>query len=73
MPQLVKVGALYERLGEEAVNEIAVWVDQMYDAKAEMDALRRDVNEVLREVQAIQLKLCKDLTPLRFSKCTTLD
>ena len=63
MPQLVKVGALYERLGEEAVNEIAAWLDQMYDAKAELDALRRDVKEVLREVQAIQLKLCSQSKP----------
>lgn len=30
MPQLVKVGVLYERLGEEAVNEFAAWLDQVY-------------------------------------------
>ena len=68
IPQLVKVGVLYERLGEDAVNEIAAWLDQVYDAKAEMDALRRDVQEVLREVRAIHLKLCEDLPPARFSR-----
>ncbi len=40
-PRLVNVGALYERLGEDAVNAIAAWLDQVYDAKAERDALRR--------------------------------
>ncbi len=54
MPQLAKVGALYERLGEEAVNEIAAWLNQVYDARAEMDGLRRDMREVLREVRAIR-------------------
>ena len=34
MPQLAKVGVLYERLGEDAVNEIAAWLDQVYDADA---------------------------------------
>ncbi len=59
MPQLAKVGALYERLGEEAVNEIAAWLEQVYDARSEMDELRRDVKEVLREVQAIRDALCR--------------
>lgn len=68
MPQFARVGVLYERLGEEAVNELAAWLDQVYDAKAEMDALRRDVNEVLREVRAIQLKLCRVLPPSRLSR-----
>jgi len=68
MPQLVKVGALYERLGEEAVNEIAAWLDAVYDAKAEMDTLRRDVKEVLREVRAIQRELSKDSTSAPFSR-----
>jgi hypothetical protein len=60
MPQLAKVGALYERLGEDAVNEIAAWLDQVYDAKAEMEMLRREVREVLREVRAIGLELRKE-------------
>jgi hypothetical protein len=60
MPQLAKVGVLYERLGEDAVNEIAAWLDQVYDAKVEMDALRRDVTEVLREVRMIRLELSRD-------------
>lgn len=68
MPRFARVGVLYERLGEEAVNELAAWLDQVYDAKAEMDALRRDVNEVLREVRAIQLKLCRVLPPSRLSR-----
>ena len=68
MPRFARVGVLYERLGEEAVNELAAWLDQVYDAKAEMDALRRDVNEVLREVRAIQLKLCRVLPPARLSR-----
>ena len=68
MPQLVKVGVLYERLGEDAVNEIAAWLDQVYDAKAEMEALRRDVKEVLREVRAIHLKLCEGLPPACLSR-----
>jgi hypothetical protein len=68
MPQLVKVGALYERLGEEAVNEIAAWLDQVYDEKAELDALRRDVKEVLREVQEIRCKLNEVRKPDRSPK-----
>ena len=57
MPQPAKVVILYEQLGEEAVNEIAAWLGQVYDAKAEMEALRRDVKEVLCQVRATKLKL----------------
>jgi hypothetical protein len=63
MPQLVNVGLLYDRLGEDAVNEIAGWLDQVYDAKAEMETLRRDVKEVLREVRAMRLEYSKDWKP----------
>ncbi len=66
MPQPAKVGILYEQLGEEAVNAIAAWLDQVYDARAEMDALRRDVKEVLGEVRAIKLKLSEDPADARW-------
>jgi hypothetical protein len=59
----MKVGALYERLGEEAVDEIAAWFEEVYEAKVEMDALRRDVKEVLREVHAMRLELDRHLIP----------
>ena len=57
MPPWVKVGRLYERIGEDAVNELAAWLDQVYEAQREMDDLRRDVAETLREVRALRLTL----------------
>jgi hypothetical protein len=38
--QFVRVGSLQKRLDDEAVDEIVAWLDQVYNAKAEVDALR---------------------------------
>ena len=61
MPRLVKVGLLYARFGEDVVNELAEWLDQVYDARREMEDLRRDVKQILQEIRAVHLKVIERL------------
>ena len=57
MPYTARVGHLYRVLGKDGVAEIAAWMNQVYDAKREMDNLRRDVREILSEVRALRVIL----------------
>ena len=59
MVYLVKTAKLSERLGDEAVDELVNWMNQVYDAKKEMDTLRREVREVLQEVREMRLWLIR--------------
>lgn len=59
MVYVARTGSLYRSLGEEAVNELTDWLNQVYDAKQEMERLRRDVREILGRLHEIQMTLIR--------------
>ena len=59
MVYVARTGSLYRSLGEEAVNELTDWLNQVYDAKQEMERLRRDVREILGRLHEIQMALIR--------------
>lgn len=54
MVYVVNTAKLSERLGDEAIGELVAWMNQVYDAKREMDALRRDMRDLLSEVRELR-------------------
>ena len=54
MARLVHIPNLYRVLGEEGVNEIQAWLDQVYDHKKEMDNLKIELKMIRDELKAIR-------------------
>ena len=57
MVYVVNTAKLSERLGDEAIGELVAWMNQVYDAKREMDALRRDMRDLLNEVREVRRRI----------------
>ena len=64
MPVLAKFSeAVYDKLGDETVAELADYLNQIYDRRAEMDGLRRDLRALTYHVHALTLQVIERLPP----------
>ncbi len=60
MPYLANFSRdFYEKFGQDGVDELVKWLNQVYDEKREMDLLRRQLDDVQREVRELGLQLVK--------------
>jgi len=58
MPYLANFShAFYERFGQDGVDELVKWLNQVYDEKREMDLIRRQLDDVLRELRELKIQL----------------
>ena len=56
MPYLANFSSnFYEKLGHDVADELVAWLKQVYHEKRETDLLRRQVEEILREVRELRL------------------
>jgi len=54
MPVLLKFSnAAYNRLGPDVLEELVTAMNQVYDAKREMDDLRRAVDRLAEQIQTL--------------------
>jgi len=62
MPVLAKFSkAVYDNLGDETVAELADYLNQIYDRRAEMDGLRRDLKALTHDVHTLTLRVIERL------------
>lgn len=62
MPVLVHFSrAVYDKLGHELVGELVDYLNQLYDVRADVDALRRDVKHLTDDVNALTLGVIERL------------
>ncbi len=62
MPVLVHFSrAVYDKLGHELVGELVNYLNQLYDVRADVDALRRDVKHLTDDVNALTLRVIERL------------
>ncbi len=54
MARLVHIPNLYKVLGEEGVDEIQAWLDQVYDSRREMENLKIELKMIRDELRAIR-------------------
>ena len=62
MPVLAKFSkAVYDKLGDEAVGELVDYLNRVYDQRAEMDGLRRDLKALTNDLHALTLRVIERL------------
>jgi hypothetical protein len=49
----------YEKFGHDGVDELVKWLNQVYDEKRDLDFIRRQLDEVLRELRDLKLQLIR--------------
>jgi hypothetical protein len=54
MSPIVHIPNLYKVLGEECVDEIQAWLDQVYDSRREMENLKIELKMIRDELKTIR-------------------
>jgi hypothetical protein len=47
----------YEKFGHEGVSELVKWLNQVYDEKREVDLIRRQLDDIQRDLRELRLQL----------------
>jgi hypothetical protein len=55
--------AVYDKLGDEGVEALVAYLNEVYDLRADLDALRRDVKRVADHLHTLTLDVIERLPP----------
>ncbi len=53
----------YEKFGQDGVDELVKWLNQVYDEKREMEVLFRMLQDCLRELRELRLQIVTRSSP----------